>query len=198
MKSILGLLVAIATFFIFPILTSAFVYAATPPDFPNCVNPQGAVTSSYPSGSFGIAGVTGSFSGSDTVYKLSADTLTQCFCSVDGAGTQTNWWKVSSLTSAEINELVAQGWIFIPNGSVWGLDEGPYLAKNTNYSCGSRGGSGGSSGGSSSNNSGGSVQGASSGQVLGLASTGNLALATTLLATGLVSFSTGLFVAKKK
>lgn len=197
MRNILALLVAISIFFVFPIITSAVVYAATPPDFPNCVSPKGTVTSSYPSGSFGIAGSTGSFSGSDTVYKLSPDTLTQCFCSVDGAGTQTNWWKVSSLTNTEINELVAQGWIFVPDGSVWGLDQAPYLAKNANYSCKSGGGSGGSSGGSSSSN-GGSVQGASTGQVLGLASTGNIALATTLLVGGLVFLSTGLFVAKKK
>ena len=117
------------------------IFAATPPSFPACANPQGIVTSSYPSGSFGIVGKEGNFQGSDTVYKLSGESLTQCFCSVDGSGVQTNWWKVSSLTSEEINDLIAKGWILVPDGSAWGLDAGPYLAQNANYSCGSSGGS---------------------------------------------------------
>jgi hypothetical protein len=110
-------------------------FAVTEPTFPLCANTQGIVKSSYPSGTHGIAGFTGIFIGSDTVYTLTADTHIQCFCSVDGNGIQTNWWKVSSLTAEEIDTLLNLGWVYIPNGGLWGLEETPFLAQNTNYGC---------------------------------------------------------------
>lgn len=187
-------------------LTPRPVFAAVEiPPFPTCSNPSGTVTSSYPSGTFGIAGREGSFQGSDIVYTLSPDTVTQCFCAADGSGVQTNFWKVTSLTSQEINELIADGWIFIPDGSVWGLSASPYLAKNADYSCTSGGGGsssngGGSSNGSSNNNSGGSVLGSNTsvGQVLGLAATGNLQAIIFLLILGFVFTATGTFILRKK
>ena len=111
------------------------VFAVDVPSFAVCTNPQGTVKVSYPSGTHGIPGRTDTFNGSDTVYQLTNDTLVQCFCAVDGRGIQTNWWNVSSLTQQEIDTLKNQGWIFIPNGALWGLDEAEYLAINSDYSC---------------------------------------------------------------
>jgi hypothetical protein len=118
--------------------------------------------------------------------------LIQCFCSEDGSGIQTNWWKISSLTQDEINTLKNLNWVFIPSGSVWGLDDAVYMAKNTDYACGST-----SSGDEGDNNdSSGEVLGTSTsssqGQaVLGLAATGNSLLLYTLLITGLLFIVSG-------
>jgi hypothetical protein len=97
----------------------------------------------------------------------------QCFCSIDGNGIQTNWWKVSSISQDQIEELKKQGWVFVGNGADWGLEQGPYLAKNQDYSCKSSGNTGGSS--TTNNGTGGITLGTSAEnnpQVLGLAATG--------------------------
>lgn len=125
---------AVITFALFVNVQSAFAVSAIP-NFPNCVNPQGSVIASYSDGTHGIAGSSATYNGSDTVYQSSDITVTQCFCSVSGQGIQTNWWKASSLTGDEIKALESEGWVYVPSGTPWGLDDGFYLASNSNYSC---------------------------------------------------------------
>lgn len=201
------LLSAITLIVLVQALTPA-VKAVDAPSFTSCVNPQGEVKANYETGTHGIAGKNGLYEGKDSVYKISENALTQCFCAVDGSGIQTNWWKVSALTESEIKVYESQGWIYIPNGALWGLENAPYLAKNSDYSCKSNGGSGGSNSDSGSNssssssNSSGSTSGSSSasggiGQVLGLASTGNsIFLLGTALTSGL-SLLLGLIFKKR-
>lgn len=190
------------------ILFSQFgtVLAYDLPIFTSCVNPLGEIKASYDSGVHGIAGMSNSFSGKDTVYKLSDNALTQCFCPENGAGIQTNWLKASNLTESDIKVLVSRGWIYIPNGSLWGLDKDPYLALNSDFSCKSSSGggggtssSGGSSSSSSSNNSGGGSGGVGGvaggvGQVLGLASTGNTVFMLGVALTSGLSLLSGLII----
>ncbi len=107
----------------------------TIPTFPSCQIPQGELKAFYPNGTHGIPGSSSEYTGSDAVYFLTEETLAQCFCPVGGEGIQTNWWKVSELTIEQIESLVADGWIYVPNGAEWGLDEAPYLAKNETYVC---------------------------------------------------------------
>lgn len=111
------------------------VYATTTPSFPACANPQGEIKASYDSGTHGVAGDGSTYSGKDTVYTLSDNTLTQCLCTDNGRGIQTNWWKASSFTQEEKDVLINQGWILITSGLVWGLDDAPYLAQNLSYTC---------------------------------------------------------------
>ena len=91
--------------------------AVTIPDFSSCANPQGSLKVSYSQGTHGVPGSANSYTGSDSVYTLSDNTLVQCLCADNGQGTQTNWWKVSSLTAEEVAVLVSQGWTQIPDGS---------------------------------------------------------------------------------
>ncbi len=176
------------------ILLSAFIgeaYAVTAPTFPVCANPQGQVKASYDSGAHGVAGNTSAFTGKDTVYTLTDETLTQCLCTTDGEGIQTNWWKVSNLTQDEKNILISQGWISIPDGSAWGLDQGPYLAKNSNYACASSDRIGGTA-------NAGSVLGTSTETVLGLATTGNILFILTVILTGFILLGSGASLSLKK
>jgi len=155
------------------------------PNFPACANPQGQVIASYPSGTHGIPGDPSSYSGSDTVYSLGNGANTQCLCRENGQGIQTNWLDVSGAAQDEIDVLVTQGWIFIPNGTAWGLSNAPYLAKNSTYTCI------GSEGASATNTSSGpSGETSSIDTILNLASTGNtlFILAVLLLGTALLSF----------
>ena|SRR3990167_10055253 len=110
-------------------------FAQTTPSFPSCDSPTGILKVEYNSGTHGIAGNTGQYKGSDKVYTLSDTTLAQCFCSENGEGIQTNWWKVSSLTEDELNILRRSGWDYIPNGALWGLENAPYMAKSSDYAC---------------------------------------------------------------
>ncbi len=185
---------AFLTFFLTFIINPVRVLAVNIPSFTACVSPEGTITSNYPSGSFGIVGKTGSLAGSDTVYKLSDIALTQCFCPLDGNGIQTNWWKASNLTAEEINEQVSQGWILVPDGSVWGLDPAPYLALNINYSCSGGGSTQGSSTTSSNGGVGGQTLGSSTGQILGLATTGNMQLVTLLAVFGVLLTASGVLI----
>lgn len=124
---------------IFSLIIPTNVFAVsqniTKPNFPSCRTPQGELKVYYPEGVHGIPGNSSVFTGKDWVYILSEDTLTQCFCALDSSGIQTNWWKVSSLTIDEIDMLTSEGWIYVADGSLWGLDRAPYMAKNINYSC---------------------------------------------------------------
>lgn len=203
------------SFLLLVLLLSALVkpaYAVTAPTFPVCANPQGEVIVSYADGIHGVPGDSTTFTGQDTVYKLSDATLTQCLCTVNGGGIQTNWWKVSSLTQDEKAILINQGWILIPDGSVWGLEAAPYLAQNISYSCGSTssvnsvnlGGPGDglsdgrSDGGSTSPQSIQAVLGASTQAVLGLASTGNILFILTIFILGFALVGSGIFFSFKK
>lgn len=164
------------------------VQAQTVPSFPSCSNPQGSVKASYNEGTHGIVGNGATFTGSDTVYTLSGDTAMQCFCADNGDGTQTNWWHVASLTKAEVQVLKNQGWVSIPNGELWGLASGEWLAQNSPYQC--QGGSSGSSG---------DILAASTqigGDVLGLATTGNIVTIYALIGLGITSLVTSFFLRK--
>lgn len=166
--------------------------AATIPSFPACANPQGTIRVNYDNGTHGVAGDSNSYSGKDTVYTLSENTLTQCLCPVNGNGVQTNWWKASSLTQDEINILISEGWISIPNGSAWGLDSAPYLAKNSNFSCSST--NTGSSGGVSDSKS---ILATSTQAVLSLATTGNILFVLSTFLGGLALIGSGIALSKK-
>ncbi len=114
-------------------LTKSVVFAATPPSFSSCTSPSGSVIASFPDGDHGIVG-DGSMSGSDQVFTQSGGAQ-QCFCA-GSSGVQTNWWKIpSSMSLSEIDDYIKQGWHYVPDGSAWGLDQEPYLAKNSNFSC---------------------------------------------------------------
>ncbi|MBI2029368.1 hypothetical protein HYT02_03060 [Candidatus Gottesmanbacteria bacterium] len=109
------------------------------PKFPVCSNPQGELKVEYPSGTHGIPGDSNAYTGTDKVYNLSADRLIQCFCPENGNGIQTNWLRINEISDDDLNYYKNLGWIYIPDGSVWGLENGPYLAYNTSYSCGNGG-----------------------------------------------------------
>jgi hypothetical protein len=175
--------ISLVILFYFAALVQAQAYQI--PQFTSCVNPQGQVKVNYDNGTHGIVGNTSSFQGKDTVYTLSGDALTQCFCSSDGKGIQTNWWKASSLTEQEIESLKSQGWKYVPNGALWGLDEAAYLAFNSEYICRSTSGGGGG------------ALGASIGSVLGLASTGNTKFLLSIILTSVISLLVGLNLKKR-
>lgn len=125
--SILGACLALAT---------KPAYAVTIPSFPQCSNPSGTLRVSYGSGTHGIVGSGATYTGSDSVYTVSSDALVQCFCpDTAGSGVQTNWWKTSGLSDEDIQVLKNEGWNYIPNGTLWGLENTSYLAKNSEYSC---------------------------------------------------------------
>jgi len=177
--------------------------AITSPEFPMCSNPVGNLSADYATGTHGIVGNAISFTGADKVYTFANNNALQCFCPENGAGIQTNWWKIENMTESEISELENDGWMYVANGANWGLAQGPYLAKNINFSCssGSNNGDGGSSssnsggGSSSSSNSGsGSVLGA--GSVLGLATTGSMVKIFEYIAFGFALIATGIVVRK--
>lgn len=113
-------------------------FAIDIPNFPTCPNPTGEVISSYADGIHGIAGSTLTYTGSDTVYKVDATRIVQCYCSPDKSGIQTNWWKASSLSPKQKADLIAAGWVYIPDGSVWGLDPSDWMAYNVSFSCNSQ------------------------------------------------------------
>ncbi|MBI4067573.1 hypothetical protein HY407_04265 [Candidatus Gottesmanbacteria bacterium] len=173
------------------------VYAIDPPIFPSCANPPGDVRVSNSSGNHGILGL-GSLSGSDTVYNLEDGNILQCFCAENGSGIQTNFWKISSLSQEEIDQLKSLGWTFIPSGSIWGLSNEPYMAINSNYSC--RGTTTTTTTTTTNPGSTGSVLGtsAAAGDVLGLAATGDSILLYGFAILGFSSLSLGLYLKKQE
>jgi len=190
-KTILGL-------FLFTFLQLSVVspvLAISTPSFPSCANPQGVVRASYSEGVHGIVGSSATYTGRDAVYTLSDDTVTQCFCSVDGNGIQTNWWRASALSEEQIRTLESLGWIYIPNGNLWGLAEDPYITKNSNYNC-----LPGSSSTPTIHNTvsedngtgGGYVLGETTGSVLGLAATGDSILVYLSFLLGIVFLYIGI------
>lgn len=187
----------------------AVVLAVDAPEFPLCANPSGQVIVSYENGTHGIVGDSTTYTGSDTVYSVGETEVMQCFCAADGNGIQTNWWNASSLSQEDVAVLKAEGWIYVPDGNLWGLSESPYLAKNTTYSC-LPGGTGGTGGGDippsphGDGLSDGKSDGRSScpectappaigggGQVLGLAATGDSWILYSVFAAALFLFVSG-------
>jgi len=175
------------------------------PSFPVCSNPQGTVKVAYESGIHGVPGDSNTYSGKDVVYSINPDLSTQCLCTVNGGGIQTNWWKVSSLDPEQKQILINQGWILIPDGSAWGLEKGEYLAKNISYSCGSTTTNTGTGGGDglgcathSCNTTTQSVLGSMTKAVLGLANTGNAMFIALVLLSGFALLTSGVVISNKK
>lgn len=196
-KSIYTLL----SLFLLLFLVPTIALAVEPiPNFPNCLNPQGQLKVLYESGIHGVVGDSNQYQGKDSVYEVTDVTTTQCLCTTTGDGIQTNWWKTGSLTESEINQLKADGWNYVPDGSLWGLQPASYMARNSRFNC--NGDSNSSS--SSSSSSGGSVSSTNTdsgrggveststrlGQVLGLATTGNQ-----ILIFAYLLFSSAFFIA---
>lgn len=123
---------------LFILLSSVSVISADNlPEFPMCSNAPGQLIASYDYGIHGIPGSSNVYRGSDRVYLTSDNTVVQCFCPEEGFhGIQTNWWKIGQMSENEINNYKSQGWIYIPSGKDWGLDDAIYLAKNIDYNCG--------------------------------------------------------------
>lgn len=197
-------LLTIFGFIIIAAFTAPFVHATEIPAFPSCLVPQGEVKVQYDNGIHGIAGDFGQYTGKDTVYNVSEDMVLQCFCPPEGQGIQTNWWMVGDMSYKEIEKFKEQGFVYVPTGSVYGLKNEAYLAKNVPFSCmgqpseenqGGPGGGGSSSGGGGGSSSGGSSSGLSS-SAPGLAPTGTL---MSIFNTALIGalFVTGGFLVKK-
>ncbi len=117
-------------------------FAFTTPSFFSCLNPQTSPVISNQAGTHGVVGSSQTYTGMDSVYPqqgktdlLSSSLVVQCLCPDNGSGIQTNWWDVSQLSSDDINALESEGWIYIPDGSAWGLNPVPYLAQNIDFSC---------------------------------------------------------------
>jgi hypothetical protein len=182
----LSLILSVAALFAF----TGTSYAATLPTFPSCLNPQGTIKVTHSDGTHGIVGSSNSYSGSDTVYNVLDNSVTQCFCGSDNQGIQTNWFDASNLTQQEIQDLKNDGWFQVPNGLAWGLADKPYMAKNTNYTCStSRVG-----GASASNSNSGSSNGSNT--ILGLASTGNSIVLFAFAFGSIVAFITARILRK--
>jgi hypothetical protein len=153
------------------------VAASSVPSFPACPNPGGELIASYDSGKHGVPGDTSEYDGSDKVFKLNDAQVVQCLCPTSGSGVQTLWWKNPGISADEQSILLKDGWIRIPKGSLWGLDDSEYFAKNSTFNC--RGGDNGGTGG------GGSVNGASTSSDNGVGGAAGAILgSSTLAATG--------------
>jgi hypothetical protein len=105
------------------------------PSFPSCEAPQGALKVEHKNGTHGVPGDITAYYGTDAVFTLTSTSLAQCLCSTDGKGIQTNWWKISSLSFNEIESLKKLGWVYVPDGSAWGLDPAPFMAQSSYYNC---------------------------------------------------------------
>ena len=205
------------------VLSAANVFAVPLPSFTSCVNPSGQIVAQYATGLHGIVGMQPDVEGSDTVYRVSEQTYTQCYCPVEGTeGIQTDWWNVKDLSQEDIDASIQDGWIFVANGADWGLEADPFLAKNSSFTCGvvctptptpsddpgdptetptptptvtptPTSGTGSSSHSSSEEVAGTSASSPQT-QVLSLASTGNEPFVALLYGVGLVIFFTGLFL----
>lgn len=170
-----------ALFLVQPVHAQAQQPASSPQV--TCITQTGEKIATYAEGIHGIVGDFRTFTGRDEVFALGNEDALQCFCATDGSGVETIWW--SSFPEDSVDELTASGWIFVPNGFLWGLAAKPYLAKNTNYTC-------------SSSVQGGTVQSTSdstSGDVLGistLSATGNFA-SRILMILGLILMGAGVW-----
>jgi len=194
--SLLGITLASAIF--------AGPVVASEVQFTSCLTPNGSVVADYADGTHGIAGQ-GSVVGHDTVYSLGGGNALQCLCDANENGTQTNWLKINDLSEDQIKVYQNQGWIYIPDGSAWGLTQGSYLAQNVSYSCGS---STTNSGGGDTHGDGrtdgrtdgrsdglGSIVQAAKGSA-GLASTGDIKFVLSILGTGIILTAIGFYMRK--
>lgn len=154
-----------------------------------CITPQGEQIASYENGIHGIVGDSNTFVGRDNVYNLGEAGALQCFCETNGNGVETIWWgSIAALTEEQIESYTSSGWVYVPNGFLWGLESKPYLAKNTRYLCSAE-----SSGGVSSS----STASQSSGQILGantLAATGGKGILLALIVASSCLLMVGLFL----
>lgn len=122
-------------------LTAAglFLGAATPaqaynmPEFGSCLNPQWSKTQENHGSDHGVVGI-GTYAGVDSIYESNGNVL-QCLCTTNGKGYQTNWLKADLLSKNEMQDLQAQGWIYVAHGEDWGLNNSKYMAKNSEYTC---------------------------------------------------------------
>jgi hypothetical protein len=129
-------IIFVSTLILFLIGLVQPVSALTIPQFPSCENPSGKLVVQYNNGTHGVPGDARSFTGSDRVFRINDQYLIQCLCP-DGTsnGIQSNWWRYDNLTDDDLKIVTRQGWIHIPNGSLWGLDNAAYLVKNQTFSC---------------------------------------------------------------
>lgn len=183
--------IVVLTLFLFQALSTQAQAINDPPLF-SCQNPIGGTIASYSTGVHGIPGDSSTHTGSDTVYTVDQNHVLQCFCSENNdRGIQSNWWKVSDLSTTEIDFFQRRGWVLVANGQAWGLDAAPYLVKNDSFSCKGTGGGGNSSSSGSDNGvGGGSSSTTSTGSILGtstLAATGSAQQIAFLLSIGLLS-----------
>ncbi len=116
-------------------LQASPVLASYTPNFPACPNPGGNLTAQYNSGLHGIPGDSQEYVGSDSVFQINSTQWVQCFCPQNGAGIQTNWLLLQDPSESEISAYKNQGWVFIPDGSAWGLQAASYVAQNSSISC---------------------------------------------------------------
>ena len=111
--------------------------------FPRCPNPGGTQVAYYAQGWHWIVGEANLKWGSDSVNNIGSGNYVQCFCPLkqesvslfNSQGIQTNWLKVSNITSEQKSLLLSQGWILVQNGADFGLASEPYLAKNSQFFC---------------------------------------------------------------
>lgn len=117
------LVLALAAFAM-PANVSGTQDSQTPPDFPACRSyTEPGDWQHYDSGEHQIVGG-GIVEGTDDVYTF-GENFVQCFCSPDGDGIQTSWWRT---------DQVLEGW-FSENGLQWNLGDYHYLAQNSEYDC---------------------------------------------------------------
>lgn len=109
-------------------------FAWQKPDFGTCLNPQVGASQVNTGSDHGVVGYSGAFSGTDSIYSLSDGNVMQCLCADNGAGYQTNWWKVAGMSDQEVRVHENEGWTYFADAGSWGLD-GAYLAKTSTYVC---------------------------------------------------------------
>lgn len=128
-KNVLVTATSVALF----LATASVANANAVPDFGSCLNPQWSKTQENTGSNHGVVGL-GSFAGVDSIYRNGGNVL-QCLCTDDGKGYQTNWLKADNMSDSQKSELKSQGWMYVPYGKDWGLDDTPYMAKNIEYTC---------------------------------------------------------------
>lgn len=160
----------------------------------SCLVPNGEAVVHYDTGIHGIVGRHEIFKGSDTVYRYENGAL-QCYCDPQGVGIQTNWVNAKDYSQTQIDSYLRDGYKYVASGAAWGLENAPYVAKNSSYSCRGTGGGGGSSSSSNSSSNSQAAGGIGGGADL-LAATGSWGTIAYLIATGIV-FYVGAAITKK-
>ncbi len=152
----------------------AYASGSSTVNFGSCGNPQFGLSQENSGNSHGVVNV-GTFSGVDKVYKSGSNAL-QCLCVDTGKGYETKWLDASGLSESQIKDYKNDGWIFVATGASWGLNDSPYLAKNSEYSCKSN------------------EVATPTVNIVTLASTGNIAFIYLLALVGSVSLALGLIL----